>query len=289
MRAAAVGLVVLLAGAASAADPVALRWKLKTGDVFYVRSVQEMNQTIGVLGQNQEMNQTTTTVTKYEVVDAADGGLTVKQTIHKVDIQGNVPGVEGQADKMKGATLTFKLDKDMKVAGVEGYDKYIEQVSGGDENTAKVIKAASSEENVKVTVEDLFNPGPGKPVKAGDKWTRDTKMPLGPLGTFSLAARYTLDSLDGATAKVVYDADATFTAGKGGDGLPFQITKGELKADKYDGTLSFDTAAGRLKDTSQSVKLGGSLTVSAMGNEIELTFKQELKATSTVTDKDPGD
>ncbi len=289
MRATSVGLVVLLAGAASAADPVTLRWKLAKGDTFYVRSVQEMNQTIGVLGQNQEMNQTTTTVTKYDVLDAADGGLTVKQTIHKVDIRGNVPGVDAQAGKMKGATLTFKLDKDMKVTAVEGYDAYIEQISGGDDNLAKVLKSASSEENVKVTVDDLFNPGPGKPVKTGDKWTRDTKLPLGPLGVFALNARYTLDALDGATAKVVFDADATFTAGKGGDGLPFQITKGELKADKYDGTLNFDTATGRLKETSQSVKLGGSLTVSAMGNEIELTFKQELKANSTVTDKDPGD
>src|SRR4051794_21841349 len=102
MRAASFGLVVLLAGGASAADPVTLRWKLKKDDNFYVRTVQEMNQTIGVLGQNQEMNQTTTTVTRFKVLDASDTGLTLEQTVHKVDIAGNIPGAADQAGKMKG-------------------------------------------------------------------------------------------------------------------------------------------------------------------------------------------
>jgi hypothetical protein len=290
MRAAVVGLVALVAGGASAADPVALRWKLAKGDTFYVRTVNEMQQTIGVLGQNMEQNQTSTSVARFKVLDAtADGGLTVEQTITKVDIVGNLPGAADQAGKMKGATLTFTLDKDYKVTKVDGYDKYIEQISGGNDQAAQVVKAATSEETLKVSVEDMLNPGPGKPVAPGDKWTRETKLPLGPLGTFAVNARYTLDGVDAGAAKVSYDADATFTAGKGGDGLPFQITKGEMKADKYTGTMTFDTAAGRLKESSQNVKLGGALTVSAMGQEIELTFQQTLKVTSSVTATDPGD
>ena len=287
MRAATMlGLVVLLAGAAAPADPVPLKWKLKQGDEFYVRNVQEMQQTIGVLGMNKESSSTTTTVTRFKVTEAGDGGLTVEQTILKVDATGEAAEKAGKA---KGATLTFKLDKDYKVTAVEGYDKYIEQIAGGNDQEAQVAKLAASEDTVKVSVEDLFSPGPGKPVKPGDKWTRDTKLPLGPLGNFALAARYTLDSLDGPTAKVSYDADAVFTPGKGGGGLPFEITKGELKADKYTGTLTFDTAAGRLRGTTQEVSLGGALTVSAGGMEIELTFKQQVKATGTVTDKMPED
>ena len=288
MRAAFVGLVVVLAGAASTADPVPLKWKLAKGDQFFVRSVQEMNQTIGVLGMNKEMTQTTTTVTRFKVLEAGTDGLTVEQTIQKVDIVGDTPGAD-QAEKMKGATLTFTLDKANKVTRIDGYDKYLEQISGGNADTAKVVKAAASEDSLKVTIEDLFSPGPDKPVKPGDKWTRETKLGLGPLGNFTVNARYTLDGLDGAVATVVYDADASFTPGKGGDGLPFQITKGELKADKYEGTMRFDTAAGRLKETTQTVKLAGTLTVSAAGMEIELTFNQAIKATGTVTDKDPGD
>lgn len=289
MRVAVVGLVALLAGGASAADPVALRWKLAKGDTFFVRTVNEMQQTVGVLGQNMEQNQTSTSVARFKVTDAADGGLTLEQTITKVDIVGNLPGAADQAGKMKGATLTFKLDKEYKVTEVAGYDKYLEQISGGNDEAAKVLRAATSEEALKVTVEDLLNPGPGKPVAPGDKWARETKLPLGPLGNFAVNARYTLDGVDGGAAKVSYDADASFTPGKGGDGLPFQITKGELKADKYTGSLVFDAAAGRLKESSQNVKLGGSLTVSAMGQEIELTFQQTLKVTGTVTATDPGD
>ena len=121
-----------------------------------------------------------------------------------------------KAGRIKGATLTFKLDKDNKVTAVEGFDKYVEQIAGGNEEEAKLAKLATSEDTVKVTVEDLFSPGPGKPVAPGDKWTRETKLPLGPLGNFALTARYTLDSVDGATAKISFDADAAFTPGKGG-------------------------------------------------------------------------
>ncbi len=287
MRAATMlGLVALLAGAAAPADPVPLKWKLKQGDEFYVRTVQEQQQTIGVLGMNKESTTTSTTVTRFKVTEAGDPGLTVEQTILKVDATGD--GAE-QAGKAKGATLTFKLDKDNNVTAVEGFDKYIEQIAGGNDQTAQAVKLALNEDTLKVAVEELFNPGPGKPVAAGDKWTRETKLPLGPLGSFLLNARYTLDSLDGATAKVSYDGDGTFTPGKGGAGLPAEIVKGDLKADKYTGTLTFDTAAGRLRASTQEVNLGGALTLSANGMEIELTLKQQQKGTSTVTDKMPED
>lgn len=289
MRAAVVGLVALLAGGATAADPVALRWKLAKGDTFYVRSVNDMQQTIGVLGQTMEQQQTTTTVARFKVLEAGADKTVLEQTITKVDIVGNLPGAADLAGNMKGATLTFTLDKDYKVTKVDGYEKYIDRISGGNEQVAQVVKAASSEDALKASVEDLLNPGPGKPVAPGDKWTRETKLALGPLGNFTVNGRYALDGVDAGVAKVSYDADASFTPGKGGDGLPFQITKGELKADKYTGTLAFDTAAGRLKEVTQNVKLGGSLTVSAMGNEIELTFQQTLKVTGTVTPTDPGD
>lgn len=289
MRAVFVGLVVVLAGAAPTADPVPLRWKLAKGDQFFVRSVQEMQQTIGVLGMNMEQSSTTTTVSRYKVLEAGADGMTVESTITKTDIVSNVPMAAEQAGRMKGATLTFKLGKDMKVTEVVGYDKFLEQIAGGNEDQAKVMRAAASEDALKVAVEDLFNPGPGNPVKPGDKWTRDTKMSLGPLGNFAINARYTLDSLDGPAAKVSYEADAAFTAAKGGGDLPFSISKGELKADTYTGSLVFDTAAGRLKESAQNVKLGGALTVAAAGNEIEMTFSQTLKVTGTVSDKEPAD
>lgn len=290
MKLAAAGLVLAVALApARAADPVTLKWKLAKGDVVYAKTVTKMEQTVGVLGNTMDQSQDSTIVTKYTVVDASAGGYTLEQTIVKAEITGNLPGAEGLAGNMKGATLTFTLDKDMKVTKVDGYDGYIEKIAGGNEDIAKVMRASAGPDTLKVSVEDMLAVGPGTPVKPGDTWKRDTKLAIGPLGDFALNAKYKLDDVTGGVAKVSYTADATFTAGKGGEGLPFQITKGALKADEYAGSLTFDVAAGRPKAGSMTAKMGGTLTVSVMGMELELTFKQTLKVTNTLGDKNLAD
>ena len=113
----------------------------------------------------------------------------------KADITGNLPGVEGLAGNMKGATLTFILDKNLKVTKVVGHDAYIEKISGGNDDIAKVMKASATTDTLKVAVEDMLAVGPGKPVSPGDTWKRDTKLAVGPLGDFTLNAKYTLDEV----------------------------------------------------------------------------------------------
>lgn len=290
MTLAVAGLVLAALAPARAADPVTLQWKLAKGDVIYAKTVTKMDQTVGVMGMTMDQNQESTIVTKYTVIDAtSDGGLVLEQTIAKADISGNLPGVAGVAGNMKGATLTFTLDKNWKVTKVDGYDLYIEKISGGNEDAAKLLKASAGPDTLKVAVEDMLAVGPGKPVNPGDTWKRDTKLSVGPLGDFTLNAKYTLDELKDGAAKVSYTAEAAFAAGKGGEGLPFQITKGELKADKYAGSLVFDTAAGRPKSGAMSTEMAGTLTVSVNGMELDITFKQTLKVTTTFGDKNLAD
>jgi hypothetical protein len=290
MRFIVAGLVLAALAPAKAADPVVLQWKLAKGDVIYAKTVQKMEQTVGVMGMSMDQNQDSTIVTKYTVLDTtSDGGFVLEQSIVKADITGNIPGVGDTAGNMKGATLTFTLDKNLKVTKVDGYEAYVEKISGGNDDIGKVLKASATPDTLKVAVEDMLAVGPGKPASVGDTWKRDTKLSVGPLGDFTLNATYKLDEVKDGAAKVSYTADATFAAGKGGGGLPFQITKGELKAKDYAGSLVFDPAAGRPKSGTMSTEMGGTLTVSVNGMELDITFKQNQKVTTTFGDKSLAD
>ncbi|HVK19302.1 MAG TPA: DUF6263 family protein [Fimbriiglobus sp.] len=266
-------------------DAVTLRWKLKKGDTFYARSVVAIDQTIGVPGQTMDQEQTQTTVHRYKVLEAGDKGTVLEQTIVRTEVKGNLPMADGLTDRMKGLILTYTLDPKGKVTKIEGYDAFVDKLAGDDENLKKFFKAFMSKETLKIGVQDLLGFAPDEPVKPGDTWKRKYDMSLGPIGRFVMNANCKYAGPSDGLEKVTYTADAKFSPPDDGadGGLGFTITKGDLKAEKFEGTLLFDLAAGRLKESRTLTRLGGKLTVSINGMEVELEFTQNLKATVTVS------
>jgi hypothetical protein len=285
-----VALAALLAAPPAAAqDAVPLKWSLKEGDTFYVRTVQDMDMAIGVLGQNQDMKQKATTVVRIRVKSAAPTATVVEMTYidFKMDAAG-FPGAGGVTDKMKGLNFTVTLDDKMEVKKLEGYDKFLDAIAGEDETQRKLMSTLIPESTFRQMVSQTFVIAPGKPVKPGDTWTRSDELAMGPLGTFVLKQTFKLDAVTDGVAKITGKADVAFKPGDGGAaGLPFKITKADLKADKFTGTYGFDTKAGRLKDATADGTISGTMTASAMGQEIEITMKIKMNSTTTVTDKNP--
>jgi hypothetical protein len=133
-----------------------------------------------------------------------------------------------------------------------------------------------------------FAIAPGKPVNVGDTWTETDKMSMGPLGDFGLKQTFKLESVTDGIAKISAKVEMDFKPGGGGDGgLPFKITKADLKADKFVGTYQFDTKAGRLKDATTDASMAGTMTASANGQEIEISMKLKTKGSTTISDKNP--
>ena len=244
-----------------------------------------MKQTIGVLGMNMDQEQTQAVVHRYKVLDASDKGTVLEQTVVRADIKGNLPMAEGLGDRMKGLTLTYTLDDKGKVTKVEGRDKYVEKLAGDDENLKKLFQATMTEDALKMGLQDLFGFVPDGPVKAGDTWKKEYKAPLGPLGEFAVTGAFKYAGPADGLEKVTYTAEARFSPPQAGadGGLPFTITKGELKADKFEGTLLFDPKAGRLKEGRSEAKFGGKMTVSVNGMELEMDFTQTQKTVATVS------
>lgn len=278
------------APAAAGQDAVTLKWTLKEGDTFYAKGTSNSDMNLEVLGMTQDMKQTGSTVARYKVKSVKAGATVVEMTYldAKMDLEG-LPGFGEVGDKLKGAVLTATFDDAMEITKVEGYEKLLDKLGGEDPMAKEIMKLVMSEATAKAMFNQVFIPLPAKAVKVGDTWTRTDVMPFQGLGELTSKSKMTLDSHDNGLAKIKVGAEITFKPGKGElKGLPIKITKADLKTDRFTGTHTFDTRAGRLKESTQEMTIKGSFTISAAGQEIEAGIVQKSKTTLAVTDKNPA-
>jgi hypothetical protein len=289
MLTATLALALTLAPAQS--DPVTFKWKLNEGDVFYAKTVMTQNQTMGFMGQKLDFTIEISNVARYTVKSAKAGTTVVEITFVQsgIDAKGlPIPLLGDVGDKLKGTTLTATLNDKFEATKLAGYDKFLDKLGGGDDANRKMMQAIFPEASVREIVTQAFPPVPDKPVKVGDTWTRADKASLGGLGNVASKSTFKLDSADAGLAKVSMKGDLTFKPGDGGDtGLPFKITKADLKTDRFTGTSVIDLKAGRLKESKSEMAMSGTMTIGAGGQEIEATLKQKTTTTTTVTDKNP--
>lgn len=277
-------------GAARQNDEVTLRWILKAGDVFYAKGTANVDQTIEVMGQTIDMQQEINTVMRYKVKSVSAGKTTVEMTY--VEMKTKITGLPGglgggdPTEKLKGATVTATLNENLEVVKVEGYSELLDKLADGDETQRKLFEAVIPEAGVKQLFSQTFVAGPNKPVKVGDTWAQNDKLPLGGLGEVTTKQKFELKSIKDGLATVSVKADLVFKPGTGG-GLPFKITKADLTAEKFSGTHVFDIKAGRLKESKTEMVMSGSMTIGVAGQEIDAALKQKMKSVSVVTDKNP--
>src|SRR5262249_49578352 len=145
LRQALLGVTVLFAGAAPAlGQEVTLKWKFKQGETFYVEDVLNSRQSMSVLGQQQEVEQKTTTVTSYTVKKVTSDQIVLDMKIEDVEVRskGGLGGAfEKIMEKTRGATFTVTITPDGKVQKFEGFGDFAKKLVGGDEEAAKMIKA----------------------------------------------------------------------------------------------------------------------------------------------------
>jgi hypothetical protein len=290
----AAGFAVTTAGAQ---EPVTLKWSLKEGETFYAKGVTDMDMSMAILGMNVDFTMKTTAVQRFKVLSAKAGATTVEMTMMDMTMAaeglpggGGLPGLGGLGEKIKGAKITAVLDEQMQVTKLMGYEKFLDKLAGDDDALRTQMQAQLSEATVGQMVSQAFTSVPAMPVKAGDTWSRTTKVPAAGLGDAVVKEKYTFGGVSQGLAKIDVVGDMSFTAGKGGvPGLPpgIKISKFAMKADKYSGTQTFDVKAGRLKEGKLDMVMKGSLAMSANGMDIEMTMKIKAKQSTTITDKSP--
>jgi hypothetical protein len=269
-----------------------LEWKLKEGDIFYLETVVTSKQSITSGGKTVKQDLNSTTVTGFTVKKkTAEGGYVLEQKIESVKIKtagGFGQGVEKLAKKMKGALLTLTLDKNMKVAGLEGYEDLVKKIAGDDSDAADAFRLMVPEETYKMAAGLVFGFLPDKAVVKGKSWKKKLKVPLGPLGSLKTENEYTLKETTTEGVRIDFTSKVNYTAPDDkSDKVPFKIVKGDLSADEAKGTLVFDPAKGRLIRSEEKLVLSGNLTVEVAGNKLDLKVEQTTTSKGRLLDKAP--
>jgi len=272
---------------AAPGDNLKLEWKLREGDVFYNKTTATMDQTIEVLGQQMDQTITMKTVVRFKVKSAQEGATVVEMTYleNKIDAQG-LPGVN-IGDKMKNVTFTATLDSKYKVTKLDGYEKFLDSLTEGDDEQKKLMKLMMPESTIRQMLSQTFAIGPGKPVAVGDTWKQEERVALGPLGGVEMKQTLRLDSVKDDVANISVKGDLTFKPGDGDGGLPFKIVKADLKADKFGGQYAFNLKTGRITETRVEMEMSGTMTIGLAGQNIDAKLVQKMKTVGVITDKNP--
>jgi hypothetical protein len=289
----ALALTILVTQAVPAQETVSLKWTFKEGTTFYANSITDMDMKMSFMGQDIDLKMKMTAVQRFKVTAATPKATTIEMTMLTMKMEaegipGGIPGLGDLGDRVKGATITATLDEKQAVTKVTGYDKFLEKLAGDDENLKKVMKQQFSEAAIGQMVSQVFSFGPDKPVKVGDSWNRTDKMPAAGFEAV-VKQKYTLTGVTNDVAKIGLAMDMAFKAGDSLPGLPegVKLEKFDMKADKFTGTLLFDTKAGRLTENKQEGTMDGSMTLGLGGQKVDMTMKIKLKQVTTVTDKNP--
>jgi Family of unknown function (DUF6263) len=291
LRHALLGLAVLAVCAATPVygQEVKLQLKFKEGEKFWVEEVATMKQDITVMGQQQKIEATTTTITSYTVKKVTPDDVVLAMKIEDVNVksEGGFGGALDQVSaKTKGATLNLTLANDGKVKKVDGLQDFIKQLSGDDE-AAKMMKELMNEEMFTKGFENSFGFVPDKPVKKGDSWKRETKFSLGPLGGFKLNNNYVYTGPksggDGIDSK--FNMEWLPAKGDALGGL-FKVVGSDMKGE---GTASyvFDQQKGRPASSTTAMKMGGNLKIEAGGMELQMSLTMDMSGTSKILDQNP--
>ena len=292
-----VGLVVVAgSGGARAGAAATLRWKLQPGETLHY--VMEQKTNTAVKGGLQEVKSTISQTidmdwTVKEV--GADGQASMTQTITRVrtriesaagafvfdsneakDPVGPIAGnLAPLLRALVGAEFAFKMSPEGELIDIKVPEKVLESLK----KTGAVGGAAGmfSEEGMKNMVSESSLALPKEDLAKGKGWTRQTKIPMPPLGSMTLDKNY---SYEGAETKDGKELDRIKLVTKVDIQLnPANDLEMKIQGQDGQGTIFFDNTRGRIVESSVSEKLEMIFKLKAAGQEQEMSQNNETSTT----------
>jgi Family of unknown function (DUF6263) len=291
---AAVGLLLLSAAAVGTASAQErLRWKFKKGETTNYQIVQAMDMKMSVMGQNidSKMNQTMDLGWTVDSV-ASDGTATLRQKITRVQMKMTVPpflnvqydsAAEEQPDDPVGGQLakafeaivgeefTMQMTPRGEIRKVEVPDALAAALEGAGGGGAFPGGAGFNEDTLKQLVSQSSIAFPQEPVSQGHKWQSGTEATL-PFGTMKIDNQFTALGTEqrggkslhkiGVKPRMTLEADPN---------AQIQMT---VKSQDANGTIYFDSRAGRIAESTMKQKM--EMDLSANGQAIAQTLDQTM-------------
>jgi hypothetical protein len=311
---AALGAMLLLAastvGAPAPIDRgVRLEWQFVTDKPFYQKTVTQTSQKMKVAGNEITQTQTQVFLVRWAPVkQLPDRSWVINQKIEAVrvdiDIGGSKISIDSARpdvnnplseffDALVGAELTLTISPRKKVTKVEGRDALLAKLAKANPALKPMLEAVLSESGLKEMAEPLFAPLPGKSVQKGERWAEESKVDMGPLGTYAVTSRYVFEGPDTKDRKLVrvgVNKKLTYTAPRpgAGGGLPFKVKSSDLKSSEATGTIFVSPSKGRIERSEVATRLRGRMTIEIGGMDTEIEIDQTQTVTVTTSDALPG-
>jgi len=289
----------------------ALKWKFEKDKVFYQKMTTVTKQTMKVMNNdvNQTQDQTFYFSWKPTKIDEEKGTVTIDQEIIGVAMKIEIGGSTISYDSTKDSTannplgdffkalvnskFTITLDtKNYKVTNMTGRKEFIQRLTAANPGMKQLLETILSEEALKEMAEPTFAV---VPPKAGDKkWTRTTKLDMGPIGKYENTYNYTLEKTSGSgdkqTAQIKVETVLNYKepgeqAGQGG--LPFKIKSAKLKSKNPSGLVTFDMSKGRVEKSKMNLELTGTLQIEIGGQTTPVELSQTQESTVETMDENP--
>jgi hypothetical protein len=307
---------VLIAAVALPAygQEVELGWKFAKDAKFSQSMKTKTSQTMKLMGQDVKQEQEQEFVFTWTVKDVNDKAVVLEQKIDSVnmtitigsnkiaynskDANANENPLSTFFRPLIGSSFTVTLNPNtMKVEKVDGREDFVRKLTEANPQMATLLKVILSDEQLKQMAEPPFMVAPdkGKKVKPGDSWTRESKLAMGPIGSYDAKYTFTykgpeklsIEGKEGTYEKIEMKTDLTYKAPDPKEPpsqLPFKIEGGTLKATEANGTIYFDKDKGRVVKTDMKVKLDGKLNISVADQKADVELSQTQDTTTTTTD-----
>ena len=302
----------LVSSATLAAQDVALRYRWTKGEEVRYRTTTQTDMQMSGLPGMGDMNITMTMVQVNKmVVDAveADGSVTLRNTYESIKMSMNVPmmgevtydsanptasagnpisdGLAKTVGAMAGETITMVVAANGKVGKIDGLAKVIEKAKAGASASGAAMglgnmDALMTEEGQRATIEQTFSLLPDKPIKVGDGWKNEYKIPGAAGAAQNVSVNYTLKGQEAAMARVV-STGSTKSSGPPAAMGPMTVTIGDGTSQ---GEMLFDVKAGRLRKATGTLSLPMSMRMTAPdGTDIAIQAAQKTTTTTELIEK----
>jgi hypothetical protein len=178
---------------------------------------------------------------------------------------------------------------------MDGRDEFLKKLVAANPQMKPLLDTILSQDALKEMAEPVFAviPPPTKPVAPGDKWTKTTRLDMGPIGKYENTYKYTFEGPESGNKDLQrIKVDTTLTYKEPGEnigqgGLPFKIKGAKLKSSNPLGLVKFDAKKGRVAETSTKLELKGELSIEIGGQTTKVELSQNQESTVTTLDEDP--
>jgi hypothetical protein len=310
----ALSTLVALALPAFGQDTANLKWKFEVNKPFYQEMTTTTNQTMKVMNSDVVQKQAQTFYFSWTpTAEDKDGNWTIKQTIEGVKMNINIGGQNIDYDSTKEATaqnplgdffkqlvsssFTLTLDKGMKVTKIDGRADFIKKLAAANPQMEPLLNQILSEQALKDMADPTFAAIPNKEVKKDESWTKESKLDMGPIGTYETSYKYTYagKNTDGATDqdkkldKIKVETTLKYNPPDpaANSPLPFKIKQAELTSKDAGGTILFNAEKGRIESSSMHLTLTGKLKIEIGGQTTDVDLTQTQTTEVKTSDKNP--